>query len=94
MSASSQAAAIMPSLILSTAVEVNSTRRPVAAIPRNSPSWLPVQRWCGDEIVRGEHQQDLVVELGEAVEEGGHGLPLPSPTPQLVVVGEGAYISV
>ena len=82
----------MPSLILSTAVEVNSTRRPVAAIPRNSPSWLPVQRWCGDEIVRGEHQQDLVVELGEAVEEGGHGLPLPNPTPELVVVGEGAYI--
>jgi len=38
MSTSSQASAIIPSAIRSTAVDVNSIRVPVAATPANAPS--------------------------------------------------------
>jgi hypothetical protein len=45
MSTSSQASAISPSWMRSTAVEVNSTLLPVASTPRKGPLWVPDQRW-------------------------------------------------
>ena len=62
---------------------------PEAGTPRNSPSWVPVQVWrASHQVALGEHEFDLVLQVGEGAEEIVDGLPLTFAATPLAVVDE------